>query len=553
MERRCGCPNDTGAVRFVRLTTPKEIKDIAFQKLFCSSWRWVVKPDWLIWAAVGFGVLSRLRQYLFNRSLWFDEALLALNLLDRSAYRLVTEPLALNQGAPPGFLLLEKLVIFAFGSGEYALRLVALLAGMVALVLFAVLSRRLLGAGWAAVLAVTLLAVLEPLIYYASELKQYSADVMWAVLILLTVTWARSRRERGGALLVLAGLGAVAVWCSHPAVFVLGGAAVVLSWESLRRRELREIGTVAGMMAAWAASFILLYRVSLRALAANQILTGFWNSSFMPLPPQSLDELKWFPDTLFGLFRNPGGLYLLGLGGALFLVGCWSLLRSNSRRLTLLAGPMALALIASALHLYPFGGRLLLFLVPALVLLMVEGMRVLWRHTRSSSWVIPGLLVAVLLLYPMSSSLRHLAQPHTREEIKPVLEYVQQHRKAGDVIYLYRWSVPAFTYYADRYGLDLDECIKGTAATHDWRVCVKDLPRLRGLPRVWVIFSHALTCKWADRGADDEEVVTFWLDNAGMRLDSFSAPGSSAYLYDLSPAPENGTAAGSPFQLERGS
>ena len=58
----------------------------------------------LILAIICFGILVRLVQYLFNRSLWADEAVLALNIVNRSYLELL-EPLDYEQGAPIGFLM----------------------------------------------------------------------------------------------------------------------------------------------------------------------------------------------------------------------------------------------------------------------------------------------------------------------------------------------------------------------------------------------------------------------------------------------------------------
>src|SRR5262245_3089465 len=66
----------------------------------------------LVVALVGLGVGLRTVPLVQNRNLWIDEAMLALNLVERSPARLL-EPLGWNQGAPAGFLLLTKLAIEA--------------------------------------------------------------------------------------------------------------------------------------------------------------------------------------------------------------------------------------------------------------------------------------------------------------------------------------------------------------------------------------------------------------------------------------------------------
>jgi hypothetical protein len=64
------------------------------------SWRWM-------WPVLILGLGLRLAQYA-GRSLWLDEALLALNIIHRPIGGLF-RVLDYHQGAPLGFLLLEKM------------------------------------------------------------------------------------------------------------------------------------------------------------------------------------------------------------------------------------------------------------------------------------------------------------------------------------------------------------------------------------------------------------------------------------------------------------
>src|SRR5512139_456910 len=87
------------------------------------------------------GILLRLRQYLTGRSLWMDEAMLALNIVNRSFGELL-KPLDYDQGAPLGFLMVEKLFNLLLGRSEYALRLFPLLVGILSIWLFYLLLKR---------------------------------------------------------------------------------------------------------------------------------------------------------------------------------------------------------------------------------------------------------------------------------------------------------------------------------------------------------------------------------------------------------------------------
>ena len=63
--------------------------------------------------------------------------------------------------------------------------------------------------------------------------------------------------------------------------------------------------------------------------------------------------------------------------------------------LFLLISPLVLALAASALHQYPFHGRLVLYLVPTYLLLLAEGVAAVGRPT---GWLVT-LVLAGFLLY----------------------------------------------------------------------------------------------------------------------------------------------------------
>ena len=146
--------------------------------------------------ALAAGCLLRLAQYLFDRSLWLDETFIALNILERG-YRGLLGALDYNQGAPVGFLFLTKSLVLALGSSEYVLRLVPLAAGIASLFLFDRLCRVLLS-DRSRLVAVSLLAVCDPLIYYASEVKQYASDVALALVLLVLGASLHRRRSSDG-------------------------------------------------------------------------------------------------------------------------------------------------------------------------------------------------------------------------------------------------------------------------------------------------------------------------------------------------------------------
>src|SRR5258708_7309133 len=121
------------------------------------------------------------------RSLWLDEEMLAGNLRSRD-FGGLTGALSDGQAAPLGWLWLERAMVGIFGYGEQALRLVPMLFGVGGVILaYAFGRRRLNGAGTLAL--VTLVSFNAANLNYGDQVKHYSADMFWALLLIAAAFW----------------------------------------------------------------------------------------------------------------------------------------------------------------------------------------------------------------------------------------------------------------------------------------------------------------------------------------------------------------------------
>jgi hypothetical protein len=491
-------------------------------------------PRRLSLAAVALGCLLRIVQYLLDRSLWMDESYLSLNILHRS-FAGLWGALDYHQGAPIAFLLLEKSAVRLWGGSEYVLRFLPLLAGLASVLLFYKLASKVLPAR-AVPVAVGLFAISPALIYYSAEVKQYSSDAAIALLLYcLTIEGSRSQWKAGRtALAALAG--ALAIWMSHSSIFVLAGIGATISIALAVRKDWARLARVSVVGLCWMASLAVCYIVALRKLAGDGELLNYWNANFMPFPPRSVADFKWLVDSFFGFFSTSAGLKFSGLAALVFVLGCISMFRKSAERFFLLLSPAIITLLASGLHKYPFGGRLTLFLVPPVLLLMAEGAEAI-RSSASASLPATGVvLITLLFLDPGTYILHHFAKPHSEivqpgvmlpEEIRPVVSYVRNHEKPDDLVYVFYGAEPAFDYYAERDSFPRNNVEIGRAAGNDLRIYESDLDRLRGR-RVWVLLSHI-----HGAGAQESKYIEFYLGGLGPRLDSLFVAGAEAYLYDL--------------------
>ncbi len=493
-----------------------------------SATRWL-DSKWSVAVIIALGVFFRVVPYVLNRSLWIDEAYVSMNILNRSWAGLV-QPLDYDEVAPLGFLFAQKGIVSLFGNNEYSLRLLPLLAGIGALLLFYTLARRCLSRN-TALLALTLFALLNSHIYYSSEAKQYSTDVLITILLLLSAHNLLQSSQRNWLAPAWLGIGgAIAVWFSHPSVFVLAGIGVTLGIYYWAKCNYRSLVALICAGALWVVSFAALYTVSLRHLAENASLDSQWQFALAPLPFHPITMLRWLATVLMGIFTEPLNLQLPGLALFCLVVGTAALLMQRQWSLALWLTPLGFTLIAAIFQQYPFSGRLLLFLIPMLLLILAHGAIQVYASTRDQGIFVGILLVSLIVFSSLGKAVVHLEIPRAREEIKPVLAYLRDHFQESDTLYVYYWGQFTLKYYQEAYGIH-DYVLGVRWNENSWNLGADDLNKLRGRKRVWVLFTQGF------RGNDEEpeeKFLRFNLDRLGTLVSLNRATGASIYLYDLS-------------------
>ena len=518
-----------------------------------------------LYLLIGIGVALRLARYAADRSLDLDEALIALNITNRS-FAGFFHQLDFNSGAPIAFLEIEKLMVTVFGNNEYALRLFPLLAGIAALLLFPSVASRVVSPA-AVPLALALFVILDRLIYYSSAVKQYSSDVAVTLALYALALRFLSGEQRPRCLALLAFAGILAPWLSHPSVFVLAAIATTLGAESLMRRDWRRLRRLALVVSVFAVSGAAIYFAALADLTSLRTSLGGESGAY----PSSLAELK----SLGGAFRWLLGTESVWVGGidagdivalaalALLLCGAVCLLRSRKTETALLVLPAAFAGAAALLHAYPLVPRTLLFLVPAVVLGVSEGAigAVRWVRQREAKIVL-GAVAATVLVFSALSSMTHAAKPDRAavHELRPLMAYLASHQRPGDTVYLYFKAQYIFRYYVEcdcggraieKAKLDgLWPVVAAEGGPDQWapalvsksarfvvgayrgngdEIPLADLERLRGRKHVWILV--------VSMPLEDRSSLRAHLDRIGERRltlsNGMSNSAATLYLYDL--------------------
>jgi hypothetical protein len=516
----------------------------------------------LVGAAILLGLVLRLVQYAANRSLWFDEALLALNILHRSAASL-TATLDFRQVTPIGFLEAERFATHALGASELALRLLPLLLGLASVPLFALLALRILAPA-AAVVASTVFACAPGAVYYSSELKQYSGDVAVGVTLLVLALAlldpSTSRRRRIAAAVV----GAIVIPLSTASVFVVGGVAVTFGVRFVFRRDRRSTEAVAAI-GLWLVSAVGL--VVFTATRASQLESALGTGGVLfPTGSTAGGHLQWPQRVASGIWRSAGfpdsapERYLHWPLAGLAVIGLLSLARRKPAVASMIVLPFAVMTVASALHRYPVFDRTVLFLVPASLLLVAEGISAVAALARAgpARYATAAVLAAAVAVVPVVHAAGNAVDPIKHEEVKSVLEHIRGAWQPGDALFVDSDTGFVLRYYLDcgclraaepgASGLAWDFAAAPARDGHDpeplrsvpprfvvGELAVRSLgdfvQQLHGFrpARIWLLYSHS--------SSPTDDTLTAGLlrtlDRRARRLDAFDAVGAHADLYDL--------------------
>jgi len=402
---------------------------------------------------VSIGIGARLLQFWRNDSLMLDECVVCLNVAGRSLAGF-THMLSYNEAAPLGFLILQKMLFLIVGMDDVATRVVPLIFGLLTVPLIVLLANRLFDIRinpCATILAIGLICFNRSIIVYSATAKQYSLECATTLVLLLALAQCIGEGDSDGspASRTFLVLSPALMWFSYGAVFIIGGigAALILRAAFLNRREAWRLAIYFGLSA-----FVMLvpfYLLSMRPASANRTLVAGWATSFMPLWPPAA-TVRW----LYNNFVSVGEMLIhLRLALCVPLASLVVAVKAvHTRSWFWIAGLVSvlLSLTASALHYYPFGGRLLLFLLPVFALMVADTVKLVERHSQRAA----GFITAILLLATMTAlSLHGILGHHPVDNVRKVHEEMVSRMAPGDQLWVSAFATPCFLYYARQYPL----------------------------------------------------------------------------------------------------
>ena len=422
----------------------------------------------LYWVLYGlifiFCCFVRVDLYLFANDIHMDEAKIALELNEKS-YSELFNPLGRHQVAPYIFLVLVKFVynlLAHFSTNityhDLVLRIIPLLAGIVCIPCFAWLLNKLFKNRAITLLGMLLLALNHTSIVYSTVCKQYSFEELITVVVLILFLKIDFKKQFLYNYIIFICLG-FSLFCSMTALFILPGGFLYLILKRVNKTYIKQFLACFGIFLLIFAAYIINFLLPLYdAHFINQV-----NGFYLKLEKYNYSLYKSLYAICQFIFRTSKFADVLAFSSLLSLV---LILVKKVNDALLYVSPVFITIFMCCIKYYPLQERLLVFLIPCLIILILYLLTLIPRK-----YIYKNVITYILLFIFFIYGITHIPEKKyingMQFQDKALWNYfIQNYKNDGVVlacpidsslIYYNSLSLKLDLYHCDHYSTNLPE------------------------------------------------------------------------------------------------
>lgn len=336
-----------------------------FTRIYGKFWYYIILV--LIFVL---GILIRANLYFLTSVFEDDECRLAIALLEAKNYLALFLPLDAGQSAPPIFTICSKFLGDISGYSEKALTSIPFLSGIVSIFLFFKICNDYFSKKLSIFISLFLFAINQQFITYSVIFKQYSTDVFAGLLCLYffpKINIAELDIKKNILLsIILIALPLI----SLPSVFFIGAFIIINIINNLKDKIFYK--KLVAIFIPFFITMLMYYIFTLIPSKANMdaVFPNYWDDGFWEFSFVDFIRIIGF-NMRFYFIPNKATLFTL----ILFL---WGMIdcgfdKSKNRNSSLLMLFTFLGVLtASLLHIYPFAGRVGIFIAPIFIIIIMR-------------------------------------------------------------------------------------------------------------------------------------------------------------------------------------
>ena len=386
-------------------------------------------------ALILIGIIIRLKWYIINQSFFCDECSLGFNIVTRNYLELFL-PLNVSQCAPPFFLVISKFILdmsHQYGNlytQDLTLRLFPLICSIISLPLFAIFLNKITNNKMYIWICLAILSLNHCAIEYSVVFKQYSCELMFALILLLTFFHFDINKLTKKNSIIYSIIFCISIWFSSTAIILLATGLLYLIFKSFSkeyRNNLKEkLSNLCIIGISFLINAILYYFCFLKGQYNSEVyvfMQFFWTQAepgFFTLG----NFLTLFPQRLYYLIEIAN--FPMNLLVPFLLLNIVLFIKSNFDLKTkfFVIIPILLSIIASFLNLYPFQRKFILFLLPLYTILYTQ---ILYLIKPNKFFKILTILVIIYCSY-MKFINPSLHPYYTTQPVRKMIEYIVQNK-----------------------------------------------------------------------------------------------------------------------------
>jgi uncharacterized membrane protein len=402
----------------------------------------------LLGMVIFLGVLLRLKGLLLNPSMCHDECALAWNVKFKS-YGDFFGILRFLQMAPPFFMVMTKVLTKIFGFSDISLRILPFLAGAASLFAFYFLAKKTLKNKFVILWAFFFFAINQRLINYSFEFKPYGFDVLFTIICLLFFINLDLKNLSIKKSVLYGALLSIVPWFSFVSVFVIAGGSINIFFKLIKTKSKKQNFPFSIFHFPLLISILIYAKIYLLNNYTGTHMVNYWQDSFLNANPIFFFSLL-IENIRYLFFPMPFVLFPL----ILLLWGIGIYYREKSLFIEISATSFILLVIASLMNIYPFANRLILFLLPIFLLLIIKPLDTASFDRKIRLFII--LLLTFFTFYPQIIEVNRFV--HTKnvargECPREMMDFMIKKIKPADNIFVNSTSDTEFAYYSSFYNL----------------------------------------------------------------------------------------------------
>lgn len=388
------------------------------------------------------GFFLRTKMYLISNVFEDDECRLAITLLDKNMLQMFL-PLGDAQSAPPFFLCIEKFITYIFGYKEQAMIFIPYVAGILNIFMMYKLAESYFKKRISVLISVLVFSLSSPLILFSTIFKQYSTDVLIGLLCLYYLPRINTRELSRNRIVLLGFLLILLPFISLPSLFFIGAFAL-LNFKNSPKRIVSLFIPFAIIM-----SIYYIFNLAPSKLNLDMVFPNYWTDGFLSISAKDFIRLvlinikfDFIPNSLSAF-----SLILLFWGAVLCLLD-----RINKTSMFILV-TMGLVLFAALINLYPLVGRVGLYSISMILLLMLKPLD-------SYNYKHPAFTAALICVFLSFCQydiqhIRHIMNPETRIPYNSnrLVEIIKEkYNPQTDAIICNSASTASYIFYSSKLG-----------------------------------------------------------------------------------------------------